>query len=336
MTEHDELRKQLPAYCGDDLAPVERKRIEKHLSSCPDCRAEVADLETTLRLVRSQPVVEPPPWLAGRVMARVREEAEAGKRGWLQRLFFPLPVKLPLEALAIAIVCVVSYYIVRDSGQQLLSPQVAPSPASVPAVEEKGAVPQGDGQPAARPLPVERDTIPTSPAAPVGAPLPTVQDHAPLPPRPAVEPGAVPSALRDEAMPAARAKDAVKDERAPSLETAPRLQQAAPEAKKSRAFDKGAVRSDADSSSAAPAALIQPLQVRLLVADPEGAEPAIRHAVAEAGGTVAREPAPRQLVVRVPAQRLPELLAKLAVIGRLTEKPVAERLSGSVDLIVSW
>ena len=63
MNNHAEIQMRLPAYCGGDLEPAELRLVEDHLAECPACRAELADLQTALRLVRSTPEIEPPPWM---------------------------------------------------------------------------------------------------------------------------------------------------------------------------------------------------------------------------------------------------------------------------------
>ena len=62
--------------------------------------------------MRSLEEVEPPPWLTGKVMATVRSEAER-KRGILQRLFYPLHVKLPIEALAAIFIVITTVYVFK-------------------------------------------------------------------------------------------------------------------------------------------------------------------------------------------------------------------------------
>ena len=70
MNSHAGIQRLLPAYCDGDLEPTERKLVEQHLAACPSCRAELANLQTALRLIRSTPEVDPPPWVAARIMAR--------------------------------------------------------------------------------------------------------------------------------------------------------------------------------------------------------------------------------------------------------------------------
>ena len=61
MSEHERIRSLLAAHCGGELEPDRRLEVEAHLKTCPDCAATLADLETTLTLLRSTPKVEPPP-----------------------------------------------------------------------------------------------------------------------------------------------------------------------------------------------------------------------------------------------------------------------------------
>lgn len=142
--------------------------------------------------------------------------------------------------------------------------------------------------------------------------------------------------LREEVAPAARSKEAIGGSPAPAPESAPRRQKAEPEAKKARSLDGGGVPSEADSQLAAPAAPLQTLSVRLTVADPEGAEHAIRRAVASSGGTVTGRHLPRQLTARIPAPRLPALLEQLGRVGRFSERPAVAGLSGPVDVSITW
>ena len=49
MTEHEDFQDLLGAYALDAVDPTERDEIERHLATCPRCRAEVA--EHRLRVV---------------------------------------------------------------------------------------------------------------------------------------------------------------------------------------------------------------------------------------------------------------------------------------------
>jgi predicted integral membrane protein DUF2275/putative zinc finger protein len=341
MTEHDEIQRLLASYCGDDLTPADRARIEAHLSLCPSCRSELADLETTLRLVRSQPEVEPPPWMTTRIMARVREQSQRQKQGWLQRLFLPLHVKLPLEALALVLICFTGYYVARDVGRQMNPSQISPPSASVPTVKEETAAPQQrqERQPAAAPphQPASRPAASAPAAIPAPSPAP-VQPPIPSPALPLAEPAAPAAPSKEEAIsPSADSKETIRGEYAPVLESAPRLHKAAPAARNARSIGSGTAGSEADSMGfAAPAATPRQLRVRLSVADPGRADPMIRRAVSSTGGNISGQPAAQQLTVRIPAHRLSALLEQLGAIGRFTERPAVDGLSGTIELTIRW
>lgn len=300
MSEHDDIRSQLAAYCGDDLDPRERRRVAAHLDECPSCREELAELETTVRLVKSLPPVEPPPGLSGRIMARVREEARPQRR-WFERLFMPLHVKLPLEALALVLVCIVSYVGLRE-----IQPQRAAPPAPPSTVAEKSTS-EAESPPAAvAPEPAERRAA--RPAAPMPQP-PPAQNAAPPP-------------LAQEASRAATQADATP---APP----PTLNEAAPSAA-------GTAQRSITDTARMEKASVPALQLCLTVTDPDGAEGAIRQSVARAGGSVGNQPAPRRLTIRIDARQWPQLLKELAAIGTLGPVPdVAER-SGSLAVTVCW
>src|SRR5207245_6565907 len=57
MNEHPEL--QLSAYLDDALPPSERATVESHLDGCASCRARLADLRATSRLVAALPALAP-------------------------------------------------------------------------------------------------------------------------------------------------------------------------------------------------------------------------------------------------------------------------------------
>jgi hypothetical protein len=98
--EHGEIRRRLPAYLDNAVAAEEKEEIKRHLARCGSCRGEIADLELTVGYLKSLPEVDPPPWLTARIMATVRDETGLGK-SLLRRLFSPLHLKLPVEAVAI-------------------------------------------------------------------------------------------------------------------------------------------------------------------------------------------------------------------------------------------
>jgi hypothetical protein len=127
-----EIENRLPAYQDGLMPPEEHQNIEEHLASCPRCRRAFEDLQRMGQLVGGLDEVEPPPFFEQRIMSRVREEA-GQKKGIIQRLFYPLRIKVPIQALATIVIAVLAFYVYHAGDPELQ--QIAPFP--VPAVESE-------------------------------------------------------------------------------------------------------------------------------------------------------------------------------------------------------
>ncbi len=116
-----EIENLLPAYLDDLLSPEERRSITGHLASCHRCSRVLKGLKKTQKLVRGLEEVEPPPFFEQRIMSRVREEA-----GWKhrirQRLFYPLYIKVPIQALAMLLVAVLAIYVSQTGDPEMKPP----------------------------------------------------------------------------------------------------------------------------------------------------------------------------------------------------------------------
>ncbi|MEI7885515.1 MAG: zf-HC2 domain-containing protein [Clostridia bacterium] len=55
-----EAKKQLSAYIDDMLEPIERHKVQCHLDKCKDCRTELADLKTTVSILRESKEISLP------------------------------------------------------------------------------------------------------------------------------------------------------------------------------------------------------------------------------------------------------------------------------------
>lgn len=76
MTHLDEV---LSAYLDGEVSGPEVSVVHSHLAECPACRAQLAELYTARRAVRSLPVLDPPTALvAARVGRRRRAPVWAG------------------------------------------------------------------------------------------------------------------------------------------------------------------------------------------------------------------------------------------------------------------
>ena len=155
--ECQDIRKNLSAYLEGMVAPEDQELIDQHLASCRACSTALYELNRTGEVLKKLKEVEPPPWMTQKIMARVREEAEP-KKGFIQKLFYPLHVKVPLEAFATVLIAVVAVYVFKAVEPQMKDLQVpsvrepviarqeAPYPAKAPAAEtqapQEKAVPQ--------------------------------------------------------------------------------------------------------------------------------------------------------------------------------------------------
>lgn len=358
MSNHDEIRTLLSAYCGDDLAPAERRQVEEHLAMCDECRAEQSDLQTALRLIRTTPDVEPPPWLATRVMARIREQQQE-KRSWLQRLFFPLRIKLPIEVAALLLVCVSGYYMARtvetelkqpvsreetvsappQSGTQSetrkatlpqLAPPAATAPTQPPAAQEKRIVDPPVFAPA-QPVPqaAKQAAPPQRPESPVATPQPQTY-------------GAPSRVIKEERTAAPTAIPESVPSNQPVLGGSP-LNHAKKAKKSSSAFE--TERRDSSSSESATRAAgathdlnIPVVNIRMSFAGPAEASSTLRELVIRCGGSLddAAPHRPNTLTARLPSHRLQELLTSLERVGRIANKPQHPDSTGIIKIEISW
>ena len=107
-----DIQEKLSAYIEGVISSEEKTLIEEHLKSCRKCGESLADLRKTMEYVKNLEEIEPPEWLTQKVMARVRSEVKP-KKGILQKLFYPLYIKIPLEAAAAILIAVTAIYIFK-------------------------------------------------------------------------------------------------------------------------------------------------------------------------------------------------------------------------------
>src|SRR4030042_4457554 len=107
-----DIQQKLSAYAEGIVPPEEKILIEEHLKSCPKCNGSLASLRKTIDYVHTLKDIEPPPWLTQKVMAKIKAEVQPKKR-IIQKLFYPLHIKLPLEAVITALVAVITIYIFK-------------------------------------------------------------------------------------------------------------------------------------------------------------------------------------------------------------------------------
>ena len=123
-----EIEDLLPGMIDGALPETEKQRIEAHMETCASCRKALADLRMSDERVKSLEEVEPPPWLKTRVMARVREEA-GQQEGFLRKFFYPLHIKVPIQALATVLIAVVAWNVYKAGEPEFR--QIVPPPAAL-------------------------------------------------------------------------------------------------------------------------------------------------------------------------------------------------------------
>ena len=341
-----EIEDQLPGMIDGALPDMEKKRIEAHMETCVSCRKALADLRMSDERLKSLEEVEPPPWLKTRVMARVREEA-GQKEGILRKLFYPLHVKVPIQALATVLIAVVAWIVYKTGEPEFR--QKAPPSTAVKEAPQAQAPPEPDAEMAKRdesPAIREKKTF-AAPPAPGKEPAPqraaTVREgttgdaEKPVERLGAAKRAAEPPKDED----AWRGAGAARPGEADRVPEAPARD---PKQKAMRA-PVGAVAKEAGKQEAQPAAspmlsaAVSPqpeLEITLPARDPGAAanevETILKQFSAQAVERQARE-GRVILTARIETERLDTLREKLKFLGPLRENVrVAPRPGGSLTI----
>jgi hypothetical protein len=123
----ENIKELLNAYIDDLLSEKERQAVQAHIASCPSCRKELDELAQAVNLVRKLDRIVPPPWFSEQVMMNIRKE-EHKKKGVISRLFFPLYIKLPVQALATVVIAVLAFIVYRAATPEMKPLMYAPKP----------------------------------------------------------------------------------------------------------------------------------------------------------------------------------------------------------------
>jgi hypothetical protein len=108
--DHNDIRHKLSEYIDDAVPPQERAAIDEHLKTCAACSDALVELKKTIEQVKQIEEVEAPAWMTGKIMANVRAASEE-RKGLFRKLFYPLAVKLPIQAVGVLFLTVTAYYI---------------------------------------------------------------------------------------------------------------------------------------------------------------------------------------------------------------------------------
>jgi hypothetical protein len=333
--EHEEIRLKLAAYLDNAVSDVDKVEIKKHLGMCGACRGEIADLELTVKYLKSLPEIEPPSWLTQKVMAKVSEE-DLNKKSLWHRLFFPLHVKLPIEALTIVVLCVLAYNLTGPKIEQAnlaeqrrmpLPTKTRPSPSN--EMESNGNPPSGYSKGKGVFNKVDRYPSDMDIQQPGAAlPAPPQKQESPPPqakaqPRRSVEPELqnVDSGFMSDRELASGSKEE-------------KMQVA------SRVAKKGKTASPEKGLSAVGALPIGNAEITLEVENPATASAAIEDAVTKLGGRINGHSSSGNsyfLSIRISTGKIKKLADRLSRIGTIKEAPqTTSDAGGLTDVTIRW
>ncbi len=336
-----DIEHKLSAYLEDALSPQEKGLIAEHLASCPRCSKSIESLKKTEKLVREMEKVEPPPWFTQRVMARVREEVQQ-KEGFFRKLFYPLHVKIPIQALTAVLIAVlaVQIYIVGEPEMKVIvappatvfeagkehapaAPQKSPEFVPAPSGKKK-AVPRGGAK-------KDRDMQVSSP--PVSSDESIRREELPIPHE--AETPAQKSVVVAKKREAMHTRFSAKTQEAPKATRTP-----APEYKRAESGNYASTDREKGAYEATPAApqlmgAVAIKSVRIgVVVYVKDLHNAVREAETQLGKSGARK-IQRQsrdgkevLTAVINDQRLREFMEKLKSIGEIEEKGIRADIRG--------
>jgi hypothetical protein len=85
-----EVHPNLAAFVLGGLEPEEAAMVQRHLASCSGCRNELRELEKLKSALQATPPLpDPPAYLRGEILSRVREHARAEESSSDKGAFFP-------------------------------------------------------------------------------------------------------------------------------------------------------------------------------------------------------------------------------------------------------
>jgi hypothetical protein len=341
-----EIEDLLPGMIDGALPETEKKRIEAHLETCASCCKAFADLRISDERVKSLEEVEPPPWLKTRVMARVREEA-GQKEGFLRKFFYPLHIKVPIQALATVLIAVVAWNVYKTGEPEFR--QMAPPSTAVQEAPQAQAPPVPSAGIAKRdesPAPSEKKSF-APPPAPGKEPVPqraaTVREETTADAEKPVE--RLKAAKRAAEPP--KDEDAWKGKGAARSEEADRVLEARALDQKQKAMKApvGAVAKEAGKQEAPPAAgpmlsaAVTPrpdLEITLRARDPGSAAAEAETLLSQLSAkTVDRQTREGRVILtaRIKTERLEALRERLKSLGPVQESVhVAPRPGGSLTI----
>lgn len=314
--DHNDIRHMLSEYIDGSLTPGDKASVDEHLKTCPDCSNALMELRKTVEHIRKIEEVEPPAWMTQKIMARVRAEEEKKKHGLFQRIFFPLHVKLPLEAIGVLFIAVTVYFVVQDVQRKQSFPEAPVQNYSVEPQQAGKGITKEDK--AAKPDDSRKRTR-EAPQEPGYAPDMKQEYEKPQPPQPAPAPQSAPTEEQ-------RALKRESPSNILGLVAPKSTQDQAPASAMAKKKAAG-IASAEKKAATAPAEMSGKQMLTLAVSDLDQAAARVENIAKEYGGKILRkEPADGALSLSVaiePANRN-RFIDRLKTLGELKDKDTAE------------
>ncbi len=374
MTACHEFLEMMSTSLDQALSPNEQARLDNHLAGCPECRTAGKELQWTHSHIRKIEAVEPPPWLASKIMARIRAETAPQASFW-RRFIRPMVLKPQLQVASILLLAATGFYLLRSQRAQsdvfgeLKQEKAA---ASTPSQAGKPAEPRDKLAPGFMSAPKEMQEplsegvnklkledsrlSESSFAPPPKVATPPMQT---TPSAPALAKQERDIARSEPLAAAPSAPSALAGSSASTVVAVMAESEAAParQAKKSSKGGDGpagANRASEDTRGKAAESAGQLMDqterkdksdtaiwmIRLEVADPRSARTLIERELSRAGATVMplREPEATHLLrARIDSHRLADLLSRLAKIGKILEQPyIPGEKPAQITISISW
>lgn len=320
--EHNSIRHKLSDYIDGSLTTTERNAIEEHLKNCSLCSDALRELQKTIEHINTIEEVTPPAWLTQKIIANMRVVSQK-RIGFFAKLFLPLSIKLPIQAVAALFIVVTAFYIYRNipsairPSEEPLQESVAKKdgPQASSGKNEIGKAHESQSHPL---------QVPQSPGYKSLEMKPEYQRSAPAVP---LNQGGTPAPIRqDERVPFAINEAAEERLAGAPQSSTPATQQEQATGAMMREETKSKPETQSRKALNAASSIKINHTFILQVRDIEVAGGDVEQALTKMGGSITRREATeanRIYAVTIDAQKFPELKHVLKLIGKIKNEAAA-------------
>src|SRR5205809_133069 len=110
----EQVQSDLSAYVDGELPAKRQTEIGTHIAGCAACQRRVAELKKLAVGVAALPKLQPAPQFLADLRRKIRAES-VPRTSWIDWLFRPVWLKVPIEALAVIVVAGFVLVLVRPS-----------------------------------------------------------------------------------------------------------------------------------------------------------------------------------------------------------------------------